>query len=404
MIHDRREVATVGGCRQVERLGVTVSRTLRRRRVSHSRHGPPLVSFDARRGAIIAEPDHAHFRGQLSATCPSVRTHRRALAALFALAIFSPRVLRAPGPRHHSRPRDRPGLASDRRRERVGHRDPSGVNKTARTDKDGRFTVTFPSAEGDYWVTIQLIGLAARRFEIKRLADEDVLIADVRLQKPMTILGPVRVQGQRPTVAARQRQHDGRRRGPSSASARRGSTSSSLGDLGRARGDAAGRDAHSVGRRRALRLLGLRPRRGGEQLHAERPRDERQHAAARRGGVDDRRDVAVRRLARRIQRRTGQHAVAVGRQLHRAHDELHRHHAADAVVRPRRAVARARVDEGVARRAGCPVRSSSIERSTTFRSSTTTTGAICERCSTSTRRGSRRSASPRTRSSDCAKR
>jgi len=76
----------------------------------------------------------------------------------------------------------------------------SGVNKTARTDKDGRFTVTFPSAEGDYWVYVQFIGLSARRFEIKRLADEDVLIADVRLQKPMTILGPVRVQGQRPTV------------------------------------------------------------------------------------------------------------------------------------------------------------------------------------------------------------
>jgi hypothetical protein len=76
----------------------------------------------------------------------------------------------------------------------------SGVNKTARTDKEGRFTVTFPSADGDYWVMIQQIGLAARRFEIKRLADEDVLIADARLTKPMTILGPVRVQGQRPTA------------------------------------------------------------------------------------------------------------------------------------------------------------------------------------------------------------
>ena len=59
----------------------------------------------------------------------------------------------------------------------------SGVNKTTRTDKDGRFTVTFPSAEGDYWVAVQAIGLAARRFEIKRLADEDVLLADVRLAK-----------------------------------------------------------------------------------------------------------------------------------------------------------------------------------------------------------------------------
>src|SRR4029077_19626247 len=76
----------------------------------------------------------------------------------------------------------------------------SGVNKPARTDKDGRFTVTFSSAEGDYWVAVQYIGLAARRFEIKRLADEDVLIADVRLARPLTILGAVRVQGQRPAA------------------------------------------------------------------------------------------------------------------------------------------------------------------------------------------------------------
>jgi hypothetical protein len=76
----------------------------------------------------------------------------------------------------------------------------SGVNKTTRTDKEGRYTVTFPSAEGDYWVAIQSIGLAPRRFEIKRLADEEVLIADVQLAKPLTILAPVRVQGQRPIV------------------------------------------------------------------------------------------------------------------------------------------------------------------------------------------------------------
>jgi hypothetical protein len=123
-----------------------------------------------------------------------------ALAAIFALAFLSPRLLHAQDP--------------DIIRGRVTGPDSlpiegasvsvtaiqSGVNKTARTDKGGRFTVTFPSAEGDYWVYVQFIGLLARRFEIKRLADEDVLIADVRLQKPMTILGPVRVQGQRPTV------------------------------------------------------------------------------------------------------------------------------------------------------------------------------------------------------------
>src|SRR4051812_25181986 len=53
----------------------------------------------------------------------------------------------------------------------------SGVNKTARTDKEGRYTITFSSAEGDYWVAVQAIGMGPRRFEIKRLADEEVLIA-----------------------------------------------------------------------------------------------------------------------------------------------------------------------------------------------------------------------------------
>ncbi|HTE47592.1 MAG TPA: carboxypeptidase-like regulatory domain-containing protein [Gemmatimonadaceae bacterium] len=121
-----------------------------------------------------------------------------ALAALFVLAALRPAAIRAQDP--------------DIIRGRVTGPDSlpvegaavsvtaiaSGVNKTARTDKDGRFTVTFPSADGDYWVAIQSIGLAARRFEIKRLADEDVLIADVRLAKPLTILGAVRIQGQRP--------------------------------------------------------------------------------------------------------------------------------------------------------------------------------------------------------------
>src|ERR1043166_8087597 len=51
------------------------------------------------------------------------------------------------------------------------------LTKTARTDKNGVFTVTFPDPQGDYWVTLQALGFALRRFEIKRLADEDVLVA-----------------------------------------------------------------------------------------------------------------------------------------------------------------------------------------------------------------------------------
>ena len=42
---------------------------------------------------------------------------------------------------------------------------PNNVSKSTATDKDGRYAVTFPSGDGDYWVTISAIGFAQRRFE-----------------------------------------------------------------------------------------------------------------------------------------------------------------------------------------------------------------------------------------------
>src|SRR5947199_377540 len=73
------------------------------------------------------------------------------------------------------------------------------LTKTARTDKSGNFTVTFTDPQGDYWVTIQALGFAMRRFEIKRVADEDVLVADARLSHTVQTLQAMRVQGRRPT-------------------------------------------------------------------------------------------------------------------------------------------------------------------------------------------------------------
>ena len=153
------------------------SRNTTRTILGHTLSYTRVVPAEGRRRAI-RRPDHAHFR--VANHLFSVRT-LAAFAALLALAIFAPASLHAQDP--------------DIIRGRVTGPDSlpiegasvsvtaiaSGVNKTARTDKDGRFTITFPSAEGDYWVMIQHIGLAARRFEIKRLADEDVLIADTRL-------------------------------------------------------------------------------------------------------------------------------------------------------------------------------------------------------------------------------
>jgi hypothetical protein len=55
------------------------------------------------------------------------------------------------------------------------------VSRTQRTDKNGRYTISFPGGEGDYWVTFTGIGLGPRRYQVKRTADQEILIADARM-------------------------------------------------------------------------------------------------------------------------------------------------------------------------------------------------------------------------------
>jgi hypothetical protein len=71
------------------------------------------------------------------------------------------------------------------------------VNRTARTDRNGRFTITHPSAEGDYMMNFAALGYAGRRFQLKRIADEDILVADARLQKVNAVLEAVDVRAAR---------------------------------------------------------------------------------------------------------------------------------------------------------------------------------------------------------------
>ncbi|HEV8497842.1 MAG TPA: carboxypeptidase-like regulatory domain-containing protein, partial [Gemmatimonadaceae bacterium] len=55
------------------------------------------------------------------------------------------------------------------------------VSRSTRTDKDGRYTVAFPGSDGDYFVNIAALGYAGKRFEVKRIADQDVLVGNARL-------------------------------------------------------------------------------------------------------------------------------------------------------------------------------------------------------------------------------
>jgi hypothetical protein len=71
------------------------------------------------------------------------------------------------------------------------------VNRSARTDKNGRYTITFPGGEGDYFVEVSAIGYGARRFEVKRTADQEILVADARLLRAAGQLDTVRVSANR---------------------------------------------------------------------------------------------------------------------------------------------------------------------------------------------------------------
>jgi hypothetical protein len=57
----------------------------------------------------------------------------------------------------------------------------SGVTKQAKTNKDGRFNVVFPNGGGDFMIYVTAIGFTQKKYQIKRLADEEVLIADTKL-------------------------------------------------------------------------------------------------------------------------------------------------------------------------------------------------------------------------------
>lgn len=71
------------------------------------------------------------------------------------------------------------------------------VNRTARTDRNGRYTITFPGGEGDYLVEFSAIGYGARRFQVKRTADQEILVADARLLPAAGQLDTVTVNAQR---------------------------------------------------------------------------------------------------------------------------------------------------------------------------------------------------------------
>ncbi|MGH7460887.1 MAG: carboxypeptidase-like regulatory domain-containing protein, partial [Longimicrobiales bacterium] len=58
---------------------------------------------------------------------------------------------------------------------------PGNVTRSAQTNAQGNFQLPFPNGTGDYIMGYAIFGYAFRQFQVKRLVDEEVLIADARL-------------------------------------------------------------------------------------------------------------------------------------------------------------------------------------------------------------------------------
>ncbi len=63
---------------------------------------------------------------------------------------------------------------------------PGNVTRTTRTDGRGSFQFAFAGGTGDYIMSYSLVGYATRQLQVKRTVDQDVLVADTRLQ-PMQL-------------------------------------------------------------------------------------------------------------------------------------------------------------------------------------------------------------------------
>lgn len=67
------------------------------------------------------------------------------------------------------------------------------TSRTAKTNKDGRFSIIFSGGGGDYMMSYVAIGYQPTRFEVRREVDEDILVADATVNKAAVSLAAVRV-------------------------------------------------------------------------------------------------------------------------------------------------------------------------------------------------------------------
>src|SRR5689334_24850548 len=75
----------------------------------------------------------------------------------------------------------------------------TGVTRSRTTNDKGQYTILFPDGGGSYRMSVRYLGYAPATFTLARQADEDRLVADVRLDPVAAQLGPVVVRSTVPT-------------------------------------------------------------------------------------------------------------------------------------------------------------------------------------------------------------
>ena len=120
--------------------------------------------------------------------------HLLAVACAFLLGTLSPTVLRAQTDVIRGKITNAEGKPLPNVRV-TAISIPGNVTRETRSDAKGSFQIPFPGGAGDYMMGYALLGYTFRQFEIKRTADQDVLVADARMAAvqidTMTITAPV---------------------------------------------------------------------------------------------------------------------------------------------------------------------------------------------------------------------
>ena len=195
-----------------------------------------------------------------------------------------------------SRPRDRQrrGPAPGRRtceRRRIRAASPRRRPPTRR----GRFTIVFINGEGDYWLDFTKVGYAPKRFEIKRIGDEEVLLADARLTEMAQSLGAVQVVGQGNRALPNRNGNSPDVGGGERPLTNNGVPPDQAGNLAAMAATVAGIQVIPGTGRRRRHVLAARPLRRSEQHDVQRTGVRHQRAAARHSRDDVDQPISVRR-------------------------------------------------------------------------------------------------------------